>query len=122
MGEKFRVSGKAISSQEKRSFIDRRGRNGVNATGSTQLHRRFDVTTSGLSSRTRFNPGLDKTTNIIQVKDYRLGKLVGNWLSLPNDVVAGLKIECTRSVGEQLCVADDNGNANSPDLFLGHGL
>src|SRR5689334_5188558 len=99
MREEFGVPGKTVAAEKQGSFVDRRGRDGVNAAGRAQLNRRFDVSAGGFTSRSRFDTGFDKTGDVVEMIDNGLGvfrkRLVG-----AHDVVTGLQIESTRSVSE----------------------
>ena len=90
MSKKLSVTGKTITAEKQRALIDRSSGNRVDAAGCAQLHRRFDITPRGFTRSAGFDPGLDKTADVVEMIDDRLGKLLRKGLSNPNDVVAGL--------------------------------
>ncbi len=67
-------------------------------------------------------PGATDAHDVVEVVDERRGRLRGERLAAPHDLVAALKVERARRVREQLRVADDDGRAGREHLGLGDGL
>ena len=59
--------------------------------------------------------------NIVEMKNYG-SEVVGEWFVAANDFVTGLQIECARGVGQQLRVADYDGQANALNFFFSDGF
>src|SRR5882724_11903114 len=88
MRQEFRMTWKTVAAEKKRALVYRRSGNRVDATGSTQLNGCFYVAGCGSARRAGFNARLDKTVNIVEMIDYRLGQSLRNRFTLANDVIA----------------------------------
>ena len=77
MSEKLRVTGKTVTAEKQCALINRRRRDRIDASGRTQLHRRFDVTSRSFSRRARLDAGLDEATDVVEMIDDGFGELFG---------------------------------------------
>ena len=93
MGQKFCVAGKTVATQEKRALIYRRRGDRIDAAGSTQLDRGFDVAGGRLAGGARFNSRFDKTPNVVEVKNDGLSEVSGEPFSAPHNVVAASQVK-----------------------------
>src|SRR5688572_3299127 len=73
MGEEFRVSGKTVAAEKKRSLINRRRGYRIDASRRTQLNRRLDVTSRSFARGGRLDSGFDKAGNVVEVVDDGFG-------------------------------------------------
>src|SRR6266850_6035803 len=90
MRQELRVAGKAVTPEEKRALVDWRGSDRVDLSGGAQFHGRFDVTAGSFSGGARLDSRLDVSLNVIEVKNYRLGSLIGKPLVAADDLVSTL--------------------------------
>src|SRR6266566_4455013 len=100
MREELRVAGKAVTSQEERAFVDWRGSDGIDLSGSAQFHGRLDVTAGSFSCGPRLDARLDVSLNIIEMKNYRLGSSIGKALVAADDLISTLQVQGARIVGQ----------------------
>jgi hypothetical protein len=116
------VTGKTVASQKQSALIDWRRGNGVDAAGSTQFDRCFDIAGGGAAGGARFDSGLDVSADVVEVKNYRLGDVIGKALVAADDCIATLQIQRSRVVRQQLRIANDYRAANGADFFFGDCL
>ena len=88
MGEKLCVTRKTITTEKQSTLINWRRSDRIDVSRGAQFNRGFDVTSRCFTSRTRLDAGFDKATDIVEMINDRLGKLIGKRLSSANDVVA----------------------------------
>jgi hypothetical protein len=100
VGQKFSVAGKAVATKKQRALVNRCRRNGIDSSGSTKLDCCLNVSGSRFSCSSRFDSGLNVTTNIVEMKNYGARKVVRNRFTLPDDVVAALQVESAGGVGQ----------------------
>src|SRR5216684_6091725 len=90
MREELRVAGKAVTSEEESALIDWCGSDRVDLSGGAQFHRRLDITAGSLTGSARLDSRLDMSLNVIEVKNYRLGSLIGKPPVAADDLVSTL--------------------------------
>src|SRR5687767_9487704 len=122
MRQEFRVAGETVAAEKQGAFIDRRRGDRVDIPCRTQLHRRFNVFTSGFPCGTRLDTGFDGAADVVEMIDDGLGELFGKVLASTNDVIAGLKIESAGGVRQQLRVADDHWHTDALYFFFSDSL
>src|SRR2546429_3173386 len=77
MSEELRVARETVTSQKECALVDGRGSDRVDLSGAAQFNGRLDVSAGSFSRDPRFDSRLDVSLNIIEVKNYRLGRLIG---------------------------------------------
>src|SRR5688500_6610588 len=112
------MAGKTVAAEKQRSLIDWSSGNRIDAPGGAPFHCRFNVSARSFSGCTRLNTRLDKTVNVVEVKDDRFGKLVGDGFPQAHNVITRLKVERTSGVGQQLGIADNYRNTHTLNFFF----
>src|SRR6185503_12056480 len=93
MSKKLRVTGKTVTAEKERAFVDRRRSDRIDVSGCAQLDRCFDVTSRSFTRSARLDAWLDGTTDVVEMVDDGFGEIFGKRLSGTNDVVTGLQIK-----------------------------
>src|ERR1700694_1357520 len=79
--EKFRMTGKTITSEKKRALIYWRCGYRIDAAGGAELDGGFYITCCRSTRGAGFNAGLNKTADVVEMINYRLEQLFRNWFT-----------------------------------------
>src|SRR5439155_19874520 len=90
MGEKLRVTGKAVPTEEQCPLVNWRGCDRVDASRRTKFDGSFDIATRGPSGSARFDSRLDVSLYVVEMKNYRLSKSPWQLLIVSHDLITAL--------------------------------
>src|SRR5205085_10152937 len=100
----------------------RRRRDRVDAPRGAKFDGGFDIATRCSSGCARFDPRLDVSVNVIEMKNYRFNRSPGQFLIVSHDLVTALQVQRPRGVSKELSVADYYRTANCANFFFGNSL